>query len=514
MFSKDFKPVIFAAVLLFALAGLPFAHAANNTNGTGNSTGNVTATPTPTPTPSISPVEEAAAYYLEGGEKKEIKDFTHQGASYHMLIVDGSESVIFDASANPVTDEAKVKELAQTYADSLTNPFKQENLDSLKSSAADLNKSYTYCTQAYTNFTKGIRNCFLVIAGHVWLCNFVYYQDLGPILNFNYSLGGSKKSVESGFAAMNSSMQDIKDGVTALDAGFQTFGLIDTSAQLEKIGRAGSNFRAGYQTFLSGHNNLLTTYEFASDGGLNRCAIATSAISTIESSGAMAASVPNPSAMTAKIIEFTSTRSSVAAKAKRVSGLASKLAAFEAKLVTFKAGFTPVSGLDPTYFNNADTTLKSMLEKVKTGNDTDNSAKAFDEKMAEVDAAMNRSLALLPAYASSDTSINNATIVVGDAVRKFGTTDPRVTSAQMELQSIKKSFELKEADLKAGRPVTKADFEAIQSNSTALSGKLTGLGRIENELDFVTIGGAILLLIVLGGGIWFLRRMRQRQSGL
>src|SRR3989344_6032109 len=155
--SNEFKCAIL--VLFLALALLPAAHAqSNGTNGTGNSTGNVTATPSPTPSPSVSAVEEESSYYLEGGEEKEIRDFDYQGSSYHMVVVDGEEALLFDNSANIITEEVKIKELAGAYANSLDNPFKQANLDSIKTSVAELDASYTYCGSAYYNFTKGIWN--------------------------------------------------------------------------------------------------------------------------------------------------------------------------------------------------------------------------------------------------------------------------------------------------------------------------------------------------------------------
>ena len=134
--------------------------------------------------------------------------------------------------------------------------------------------------------------------------------------------------------------------------------------------------------------------------------------------------------------------------------------------------------------------------------------------MAKGSAVMNRPAGARPASPAGDAAIHNATVILGDAVRKFGSNDPRVGDAETQLESVKKSFELKEADLKAGRPVARTDFEAVNANATALTTRLASMGRLENELDLTTIGGAILLLLLLGGGVLFLRKMRERQQGL
>ncbi len=527
--SAGFKPIALLALALVLLVA-PIvlgqnASANRTTNATAsanaslqanasagaNASANVSAPPVPTPKPAI---EIESSFFTRPGERSEVRAFTYRGSKYYMLLVNGKESVIFDSTPKLVSDEAAVKEASSAYIGGLDLPFKQSNVDSLKSDFKTLKESYDNCNSAYYNFTKGVRFCF-IISARTWPCNVVYDLDLGTLLNLSFSLGEARRNVNGGFSVMNSSLLSLSASVTDLDNSFAQLDFAGLAGKLQAVKDSAAAFRTGYNNFSNAHSKLVTIKQFATDGGLNRCSMSTTALAAIETSAGIVSQIPSADALTAQVLAFTKERGTAAAGEKAAHSMNETLADFTTRYTAFRKSFEKVNNLQPTYFTNSLQELRQLIDRAKAGNGTEAAQKQFEEKYAEANAALARSNEAVGTYAEGSAQIINASRLLAEAVKKYGTGDSRLQEAEKQLKELKASFELREADMKAGRPAaTRKDFESINANATALSTRLASLGRPENELDIVMVAGGVLIILALVGVVIYLRHLRRKQQGL
>ncbi len=513
--SEGFKLIallLAAAIFLAPLASAQNASANSSAalNASVNSSGSASAAATPKPLSA----SDVAAYFAKQGETTEAKGFAYNGGTYYMVLVNGKESVILDPSLNALTADADIRKAVAAYSSTLTLPFKQSNLDAVSGDYTKLKASFDYCGQVYYNFTSGIRFCFVLVAGKSWTCSAAYDLDLGAFLNASstFSISRDKSQIKSGNAQMNASLQSMAAAIADLNANFAQAGGQGIASKLQAVSAAAANFSTGFDNFSAGYNDLKTVKEFAGDGGLSRCAIDKSSLIDIQTSTGVASSIQTPEAMAAQVVAFTQSRAATAASAKTAAALNAELTAFGRQLDAFKAGFAAVNNLDPSYLNAAFKELTALAAQVASSNNSDAAAAQFNAKFSTAQKVLDSSTAALDFYAKSNVAISNSSRLLAEDYKKFGTSDARLQKADSELKAIKSTFELKEQDMRQGRPATKEDFQAINANATSLNTRLASMGRPENELDFVTIGGALLVILAIGGIVFYLRKLKAKQG--
>ncbi|MFH0973292.1 MAG: hypothetical protein V1817_00695, partial [Candidatus Micrarchaeota archaeon] len=144
-----------------------------------------------------------------------------------------------------------------------------------------------------------------------------------------------------------------------------------------------------------------------------------------------------------------------------------------------------------------------------SSNASDAAAVAFDRKASETEEKLAFFEATRTDYAESVIALNNATLEVNKIGVKYGTGDERVASLQKDLRAVQ-LFSKSQNDLLRDAMTTSAVFQAVTANATALSARAATLAPKENQLDFVLIGGVIILI---GAGVGVFYYLRKKKEG-
>ncbi|MBI3587909.1 hypothetical protein HY095_01810 [Candidatus Micrarchaeota archaeon] len=490
---------------------------ANATAGAPPTGGNATVNATPAK-PALTGVDAEIGYYLNSGETPEKVPVTAGGRKYTLVKVGGSEAIVFDENENALTTLSDINAAVPAYVSQLDIPFKQANLDAIKTNYASLKSSTDYCSQVYYNFTQGNRGsfCFILAAGRAWLCSLIYSTDLSSILNLSVAIGPAKAAINSGFASMNGSLRNINSRVADLDGEFQQASVGGLTPILSDIKSNITSFKAGYDQFNSAHSSMLTQYEFAHDGGLGRCNIDVNAMGNIDSQASAGSSFPNAQAIGNAILSFTAGRTLPASIRKATALREGKVAALEANYARLSSSFKKANrNMDLPGLGKKVADARAKLGAI--GNQTNASIVATaaadaDKAITDASLAYESQNAVLADYSASLSAINNASATLATATKKFGTNDPRVAEMRKQVTQLRESFQLSEQDLKSARPVTAEQFKNAGQNATALSTRLVSLRGRENEIDLTLIAGVILILAALAGGFTLLRKLKANRD--
>lgn len=473
------------------------------------------ATPTPEPT-GAQLLDLEVSYFLEATESSDKLNFTAGGEAYYLVKVGGKNQLLFDSSFKVISDEAEIRRLMAAYVQNLPLPFKKSDFELFKSEFVTVNASWDYCRLVWWEFRTGKRICIEQTTRKLQ-CWIIFDGDFGSTFSIPSATKENRQNVLNATAKLNASTEEMGELVSRTDAEFDSLNLEPLKARLEELKAATVKIREGYTQFNSGHSQYLTYSPFATDGGLNRCAFNANALTNLEKLTDAAKLFPDAGAAANETIEGTKARLDKGRVRKLAGDVEKKLSDFDKKYKKIRADFQNANDLEATAITGAYVELTSLSLSVKnasTFSDAQARASNFESKLSSVEALITQSEASLAAYADSFKKLNNASETLEAATKVYGQNDARLTEMKKTLTELRSSFELKEADLKHGRPVTAADFQGIADNASNMTATAQNLPRRENEIDFVLIGGLVLLAAMIGGAVWYLRKYKKEQGGL
>lgn len=514
-------PLVLVLVLVLAA---PFAFAADN--ATGNATANVTATPTPAPTATPTPkptAETEAKYYVNSGETLTFVDTTFAGRTYKIAAVNGLESLVFDDNAQVVANEAKLKDIIDAYTATAPLPFKADNLANARNSISAFSDKFNTCRLdkspgIYYNFTRGIgSNCYYIsgsLPANLQQCWMIWEFDLG-LFAFNHTITIEKANVTNGNKRINASLAIINDSLAQVDVALATNDRLVLAAALLNASGAVTDAKSGVAEFLAGHNYFKANPTFASEfgGRLARCTLDDAGLSAALSELNAVNRFPNASSTLQRIIAFEKSRREMAEQKRAMGPLPDMFANYQKAYDSFTKRFKALSGETAPFADNALkelTDLKAAADNASTATIAIGKATSFKNAYATDLKVIIAANATLDAYSDALDKLDNASASLATATKVYGTGDQRIADLDNETKTLLKTLQLKEADLKQGRPVTAQDFSSLSDQAAGVSLRATTMQRRENELDPVLIGGIILIIVLVVGAFIFLTRFRVR----
>ncbi len=515
------SPLVFAAENDSNATNSSNVSANVSANATANATTNTTVTVIPTPKPFTITPEAETGYYLHDGETLDFIKTTYKGKEYTIAVINGKESLVLDASAKTVTNTATLQEIIDNYVSITPMPFNAGNLANVKAQIAAYNTSFQLCRAdkspgAYYNLTYGIGSICYVLGANLGSqyqqCSIIYNFDLG-IYAFGASIAPYKRDINNGTADTANSLNELNASFDAVDTALASndrlqlvYALQNTSARLSNMTAAATRFNAGH-AYLSG----ITEFGSENGGRLKRCNLNTAALASAVSEVNAVNNFPNSTIILERVTAFSKERADEAGQKRAIGPLKEMMAYYETTYASFAKRFKAINGQDPSFADAALKTLrdlKSAAENASSATIAVSKANAFQSNYDKESKALLAATAALQAYGDSLDALDNATISLASAVTTYGTGDERVTEMQNESQALQKQFELKEADLKQGRTVTSADFNAIQEATKALDLRAQTLPRKENLVDLALIVGIIVLVLIVAGAFVLLLKYR------
>jgi len=515
------SPLVFAAENDSNATNSSNVSANVSANATANATTNTTVTVIPTPKPFTITPEAEAGYYLHDGETLDFIKTTYKGKEYTIAVINGKESLVLDASAKTVTNTATLQEIINNYVSITPLQFNAGNLANVRSQMETYNASFQLCRSdktpgVYYNLSNGYGGVCYVNGANLpsqnKQCWIIYNFDLG-IYAFNTSLASYKRDIQNGTADTANSLNELstvlEDVDTALASGERlqlAYALLNASARLANMTAAATRFNAG-------HAFLSNIPEFGSENGgrLKRCNLNTAALASASSEVNAVNNFPNSTVIIESVAAFTKDRADEAGQKRAIGPLKEMMSYYETTYASFAKRFKAINGQDPSF---ADAALKALRDLKAAADNASSStiavskANAFQSNYDKESKALLAATSALQAYGDSLDALDNATSSLAATVTTYGTSDERVTAMQAESQELQKQFELKEADLKQGRPVTSADFEAIKEAAKALDLRSQTLPRKENIVDLALVAEIIVLVLVVAGAFVLLLKYR------
>lgn len=489
---------------------------------------NVTATPTPTPTPSPTPaiiVEQR--YYVSATETPDNRQFTHKKNVYYIITANGQAIVLLDANYDLVANNATIDAATASYAEKAEVPFKQADLDALNKNLVDFEVSFNLCRYdkspgAYYNFSRGIGStCFQLdakVAQNLKSCWIIYEFDLTSYTNYGKTISAQKTNMKNGTNAINESLPTVTQSITDIATSLAAKNYLALQNNLSTGAAAFAKIKAGVDQFNSGHNVMRAIVPWGTVGGLNTCTLNAAAVSGLESSFALSGSFANATAIAQRIKTETPLRRDQAAIRRVVEPVPKLLDDYAKGASSLNEKAVTQLKANASFTASAFAELQTLSAKVQSApsvTQAKTAAEAFNAKYNSSYGTLSNALNVLPTMVGAVAQLNNATASVAAAAKIYGTGDSRVTAMQKEQAELKKSLELKQADLVAGRAVTLQEAESIRANATTLAFKAQNLQRSENQIDFVLVGGLVLIVVLIAAAFLFLRsyRVSLKQGG-
>ncbi|MEM0475400.1 MAG: hypothetical protein QW343_01255 [Candidatus Norongarragalinales archaeon] len=456
--------------------------------------------------------EETARYYANAGESTATVNFTAAGARHVMVKINGAESIVLREEKSvwqAVENEAELEPLLREYL--------QQQFDAIgfASRAAAVKANFDVFR------TEGER-CIEAIKKLIRLSRATppyYYITLNAGRDFPkeyaalQTLNATLPTFENAFNSSRDAVLTIENKVSLRDADAAINAFNEVSSGMNAFKAAYANVSAAHATIVATFPNAFLLQVDLKD----HCVLnsnQTAAVDEVITQSFLGAIKSTPEL--AKQIALNTAARKPPAAARMLDAAQSAKIAELAELTTNVtkeyAAAAAVVGVNPVNLSvlwKQLGELRALHEQTRNAtNDSSAFAAAFDHKARETSDKIAFFKAMLGDYSKSLVAVDNATREVDKVVKKYGTNDERVAALQKDLRSLQvlaKSYD----DLLRDGMLSSVSYQAVTANATRLSERASTLAPKESQLDFVLIGGIVILVGAVAATFYYLRKKKQ-----
>ncbi len=463
--------------------------------------------------------EEAGGFYANPGESVTVAFFSSERVNYAMVKLGGVESVILrevDGDYQAELDSAKYSVLVKAYLSAQFDALGfASKAASVKSNFNAIQNEEANCIKAAKNFVVRTRTTVPYI--------YIYAAGVTTFAaerNATNDLNATLPSFEGAFNSLSNSISVLDQTVSSGDVDV-------TVSTLSTINAKAKEFKTLFQKISNDHAVIIPNFPhaFFLNGNPNNCALEANESTAIDAiiSSSDVGPLKSVSEMAAYIDSKTKERHSNALNKMLAASQEQALADYSKKVSDLRDAYKAVA--EKTGFNalSLDALLKkygelnTLYQSVKNASGSGNTSAAkeqFEKKGRELDSLASSYNATLKDYNASLVAVNNASTQINNAIRRYGTSDARVSGLQKELQELRLSLKANEDKLKNAL-FTQIAFKALAQNASNLALRAATLPPKESEFDFVLLGGVIVLVAAFAYAVFYLRKKRPpRETGL
>ncbi len=511
------KSFIFSIVLL-VLFSFSLVGAANSTVNATNSTnssiqGNLTANTTSAPVLSAY-TQEVIGAYLNPNENYTTTNLIYDSNKYTMVLVNLNPSLILDSNNNPVSNVTLLNQLAQVYQSQANLPINLSIINQAMSNENNLNSSLTNCVTDYWQFVNDVQVCY-EDTFYKFPCSMVYELDLGQALNFSYNITFARQSVDNGTGQMNASIIAINQSLENLSTDLSNTNVGGLGTDLQSLNVATENFSTGYNMFNVGHTDNVGYLPFATEGGLNRCSINTTALSNLQSVASIASQLPNQSNIVSSITSFLQTRNTSAqikligvADLQAIANLNTTLNQADL-LYKEKAGFSLI-GLDAQMAQLQ--TQSNQIANQTTYAQMENLSNSINSTVIGISTSVNTAITELPSLLVAINASNQASTNITSASVRLGPSDQQAAELNSQYSQLSSQLQVVKSNIQDGNPLTSAAIANITSSFQTLSAQAQSAQPQQNQVDPVLIIEIVVILGLLVVAIFLLRKFKPQKK--
>jgi len=436
-------------------------------------------------------LEQEMSFWTKEGETANATDFVGDG-SVLLVRVNGVESAFIVKVGSdyiPVDNEKQIEELIGKY-----QKYQFQNYNVISNVQLVKDK--------YANVSKGLEDCaygaeqYVLFKSKAWPFSLVWRSrvdfptEYSGYVTLNYT-----------YLPFKSSVENAKKGVDEMYAASQAEDISRTFVGIQQARASIDEINTNYSRVYAAYYNITYKYfpyAFWHGGKEYKCAPEKN---VTDSLGSVLSLIPEANFKSDQVLLNSITgatkervgtvkeRHLAATQTERIQQLLQQIANLSTK-------FSALGGSSPTALENEAKALNNSVNKVD-----------FDKKY---DVVKNKTAKYENVYADYDKSVkalNNATAQINAAAKKYGSNDDRIVEMQKTTQALRTSLKQSETAVRNDN-LTAVVFQGIAQNATAIALRAGRLGPKESQIDFVTIGGILVLLLAVVGAVWYFKKTR------
>jgi hypothetical protein len=314
---------------------------------------------------------------------------------------------------------------------------------------------------------------------------------------------------------MNYSVQNLLNDQASLQSSYQAGSFAGISTAIQQMTTDVNNYSNGEATFNLGNDVMQGYYPFATEGELDRCAIATSNVTDLQSVLSSIGTLPSVSGIEAGILSFQSSRANQAGIRAVSVGLNVQLLTLQAQVDAFANSYEAATGDNVTGIFNQLTQLSNRSTSAATAS-TASTAQAdatqFSTGYSQAQGSLSTLSQLMPELVLALNASNTAKVSISSATQLLGAGDSQVNSFNTQYSNLTSALQVEQADFEAGRPVTVSQLNSTTAGLDALAAAASSAQPTQDQVDPTIIIGAIVVLLLLVGAVVLLRRLKDEKD--
>ncbi len=430
------------------------------------------------------------------------------------------------SSIQAVSDKASLDKIFDDY---VTKSFDTASLTaSFNSINASFSRAYPVvesCAIGSNQFITSLPRKY-VLAGRIPLPllyllkhgeNTTAKVELAAIASINSTVA----LMNSALVDANSSFKDFKEGVASNELDLSLSSASKLAKSVSLLSSLYVNESTSYAALVNSkgdgatYSGVTLAYMYYISGVKHDCAYNSSTAADLAKvqSELSAGSFKTSSELSAQVSLATNDRSK-SALVKQFSVIkAADLTEAGANAKGVVENYSKASSITLTAIAERQALLQKTLDSIKTAKDSNDAqakASVFDSTLKQFQEDLLTYQVILPDYKLALENYANATVAVAQAEKRYSSSDERVLKLTTDLSALKASLNSGEQSLSNGN-LASVKFKPLAANASSITASAMVLAPKESLLDPVILVGVVVVLLLLAGTVWYLKKMKAQQ---
>ena len=463
--------------------------------------------------------EDAAKFYLKSGETFKTDTIKIGATTYYLLKINDKPSIVLgptDLGYLALNDSAVLDPVLDAYAQKVFDGRDwKKSLTTVNNSGAFVSTYVRDCVVGGQTFLKAIPGRVIKIGKAVLGLYFLISRSKDGLYKTEYnaiqSFNASFPDFENAYLTFNTTTPKLTAAVEAKNVpeAFKAAGEIRTASSTLK--KKYTEITSAYASLLSSKElSAILQYTFYDQGDKHNCTFntnVTAALTSLESEF-LDPVLTEKASLKETILTQTSDRQGSAlsqtAHAVRSESYV-ELAKSIQDVTRLYTNFS--SPLTLTALVKMQGQLDADLKQLKSGNQTDKAGSDYDQVSEKIESDLTQYKAVAAEFKSASSAVALADANFTAALRRYGEADTRMVAYKTELDQIKGNFTANTLALQSG-DFAKVRFANVTETARDFAFTLSSLKPKESEIDPLIIAAVVVLLLGLGGTVFYFRKMK------
>ncbi|MFH1779686.1 MAG: hypothetical protein ABH803_00885 [Candidatus Micrarchaeota archaeon] len=440
-------------------------------------------------------IDQEAGFYSEPGETPSFSNVSYQGSNYYVIKANGLEVALLDSTFKPVEEDASLTTIIDVY---LTNVFDEP---SFAQDLGNFKDNFLYTMSKINECAAGTNQFYsMTINQYTYKLYIILAKIDFPKENAAYLTLKEKGPVfQEKVIGANTSYQKLLQSQEKKEFRGVFNALSELKTRL-------SGIKSDYPSIYEAYINILSPnfpYAFYISGEEQVCEKVEDINTNIDSTlNLIESKYSGPDEILNRIKTQTETRKEKA-KTRRIN--ANQLSVIEELIGQYESIISN--------YTNAGLNLPGLQTEFSSLNATASNNQSNTEQFYNKSEGMRFKLTqyeqILDDYVSAKAQVSEAEENVNEALEKYGSNDERVLALQQELADAKNELQKQEEFLASGS-TEGVNMETLAAIAGDLAERAFILQPKENQIDYATIIGVVIIILALVGALIYFKKTREQ----